>query len=509
MAAQKMVSHFWTIFLVASAMVSLSSSAPPSMPISMASSPSSVILPPYSMVPSPSSVIPPPYSVAPSPSSVIPPPQPMPYPMPPSPSSVIPPPPPPMPYPIPPSPSPMPYPMPPSPSPMPYPMLPSPSSVIPPPPPPMPYPMPPPPSSVISTPPPSMPPTNKGIKGGYWPSWLAKENPPSTIPTQYFTHLFYSYVTLDASTYQLSYTKSDVQWMPIFTATLHAKTPPAKAILSIGGGLSSPITFSNMANNTQTRSAFIKSAIQVARKYSFDGLDLDWEFPNTAQDMSNLALLFKEWRQAIELESKSYGNPQLVLSAAVYFAPDFFLADVPILYPGVAIRSYVDFVNQRCFDYHGSWETSFTGEHALVYDNSSRLSTSYGVDSWAFHGVYVEKLVMGLPLYGRTWKLKDPKQNGIGAPAVGVGPGNNGIIMYKDIEDHNLANGATVVYDDSIAVYSYAGTDWIGYDGPTSIWKKIEFAKHQGLGGYFFWAIGYDKNWKLSSIASSAWDARN
>ncbi|KAK1582595.1 hypothetical protein Q3G72_016610 [Acer saccharum] len=143
-----------------------------------------------------------------------------------------------------------------------------------------------------------------------------------------------------------------------------------------------------------------------------------------------------------------------------------------------------------------------TNEHALVYDNSSKISTSYGVDSWAFHGVPPEKLVIGLPLYGRTWKLKNPKRNGIGAPAVGVGPGNNGIMMYKDIVDHNLANGATVVYDDSIAMYSYARSDWIGYDGPTSITKKIEYANYEGLGGYFFWALGI-------SIASSAWDARN
>ena len=28
---------------------------------------------------------------------------------------------------------------------------------------------------------------------------------------------------------------------------------------------------------------------------------------------------------------------------------------------------------------------------------------------------------MGLPLYGRTWKLQDPEVNGIGAPAIGVG----------------------------------------------------------------------------------------
>ncbi|KAK3221779.1 hypothetical protein Dsin_008804 [Dipteronia sinensis] len=63
-----------------------------------------------------------------------------------------------------------------------------------------------------------------------------------------------------------------------------------------------------MANNNQSRSTFIKSSIRIALIYGFDCLDLDWEIPNTAQDMSNLASLFEEWRQAIEIESKSYGR---------------------------------------------------------------------------------------------------------------------------------------------------------------------------------------------------------
>ncbi|KAK1582170.1 hypothetical protein Q3G72_012441 [Acer saccharum] len=168
-------------------------------------------------------------------------------------------------------------------------------------------------------------PESKGIKGGYWPSWLAEQNPPSKIRTKYFTHLFYAFVSLDASTYNLSLTQFDDQWMSNFTASLHAQNPPAKAFLSIGGGLSSPYTFSNMTNTTQTRSTFTTSTIQTARKYGFDGLDPDWEFPNNEQDMSNLALLFKQWRKAIEIESISYNKPKLILSAAVYFAPDFFL----------------------------------------------------------------------------------------------------------------------------------------------------------------------------------------
>ena len=113
---------------------------------------------------------------------------------------------------------------------------------------------------------------------------------------------------------------------------------------------------------------------------------------------------------------------------------------------------------------------------------SSNVSTSYGVSSWK-NGVPLTKQVMGMPAYGRTWQLKGPNDHG--APAVRVGPGNGGIMAYKDIVDFNLANKATtVVYDHTtVSTYSYTGTNWIGYDDTRSIKNKIRFAKAQGLGG--------------------------
>ncbi|KAH6770314.1 Glycosyl hydrolase family protein with chitinase insertion domain-containing protein [Perilla frutescens var. hirtella] len=66
----------------------------------------------------------------------------------------------------------------------------------------------------------------------------------------------------------------------------------------------------------------------------------------------------------------------------------------------------------------------------------------------------------------------------------------------------------TVVFDaTTVSTYSYVGTDWIGYDDTTSIEHKIKFAKAQGLGGYFFWALGDDSNWTLAKTASAAWDS--
>ncbi|XLR70111.1 hypothetical protein S83_020783 [Arachis hypogaea] len=158
------------------------------------------------------------------------------------------------------------------------------------------------------------------VKAGYWPSGNSLS--PSSIDTRYFTHIYYAFVEPEPNTFNLIITSSDQNYIPQFINGLSNRNPPVKTILSIGGGASNATLFSLMASTVKSRAAFINSTIQVARQYGFDGLDLDWEFPENEQDMANLALLFKEWHQAVVLEAKVHRRPRLLLTAAVYY---FFL----------------------------------------------------------------------------------------------------------------------------------------------------------------------------------------
>ena len=66
---------------------------------------------------------------------------------------------------------------------------------------------------------------------------------------------------------------------------------------------------------------------------------------------------------------------------------------------------------------------------------------------------------------------------------------------YHDIVNCNLQP----FYDEgTVSEYSYSGTFWVGYDGLTSVRKKIEFANAKTLGGYFLWALMFDSDKKLS-----------
>lgn len=346
-----------------------------------------------------------------------------------------------------------------------------------------------------------------GIKAGYWPSYLSSSFPAAAIDFSYFTHVYYAFVQPEPDTYELNITQFDLEAIPAFVAAAHAHLPPAKAMLTVGGGSSNLTVFGGVAATESSRARFIGSAIAVARRFALDGLDLDWEFPKDEGQMAQFGMLFVEWRAAVEKEAAAYGRPKLLLSAAVYYASTVTMDGVTRSYPAETMGSYLDWINAMCFDYHGGWNTSETGAPAALYDPTSNISTSYGIESWIAAGVPTEKVVMGIPLYGRSWELKNPSDNGVGAPAVAVGPGNKGVMVYSGIVNFNMNNNAVVVYDAAIvSAYSYAGTSWIGYDDPRSVATKVGFAKARELGGYFFWALGYDdKTWSLSRSASSAW----
>jgi chitinase len=75
------------------------------------------------------------------------------------------------------------------------------------------------------------------------------------------------------------------------------QNPKLKTLLAMGGWTAGSVIYSNMASTASNRKEFIDSAIEWLRRYDFDGLDMDWEYPanrgGKPSDKANFGLLCK------------------------------------------------------------------------------------------------------------------------------------------------------------------------------------------------------------------------
>ncbi|KAJ0030460.1 hypothetical protein Pint_14670 [Pistacia integerrima] len=347
---------------------------------------------------------------------------------------------------------------------------------------------------------PSMAQTNN-VRIGYY-SCSKHDFPVANINFSLFTHIICAFARINSTSYQLSLSPDEEKLFSNLTETVKQKHPSVTTLLSLGGSKENVPIFSSMASNPSHRKSFIDSSIEIARLYGFQGLDLAWQFPINSSDTSNMGVLLQEWQSAVALEARNSSQSELILTAMVEYSPFTFSRSYPI----EAIQKYLNWVNLGAGGYHNP-QKNVTGANAALYDPNSDAYTDQGLREWMDGGLSANKLVLRLPLYGCAWKLVNPEDNGIGAPATGPGITKSGYISYKDIKNHIKVSGRKIdVKYNPIYVVNYCTIEssWIGFDDVQAIKAKVSYAKEKKLLGYYVWRVGYDDNWVLSQAAAEA-----
>ncbi|CAG2121152.1 unnamed protein product, partial [Medioppia subpectinata] len=262
---------------------------------------------------------------------------------------------------------------------------------------------------------------------------------------------------------------------------LRLVNPHATTMIAIGGWNEGSDKYSNMVSNAASRKTFVDSVVKFLTEQNFDGLDVDWEYPGMQAvgdadrkpgkdtDKANYIALLKELHEAF----KPHG---FVLSAAVSAGKP----TIDRAYDIKAMNQYLDFINIMTYDFHGGWEQK-TAHNAPLHplpgdvELDKEFTIEFAVDYWLKSGADPKKIVMGMPLYGRTFTLADPNQHDIGAKAVGkggqAGPITRliGTLGYNEICQY-LKSGYKVYRNDIQKIpYAVSGDQWIGFDDEQSI----------------------------------------
>jgi chitinase len=110
----------------------------------------------------------------------------------------------------------------------------------------------------------------------------------------------------------------------------------------------------------------------------------------------------------------------------------------------------------------------------------------------------MNKIVLGLPTYGRSFA--NVEKGDVDVPAKGAGPGlrctqAEGMVAYFEVMELIRSGKFKAGWDDkSFTPFAYdpVGKVFITYDDEKSITKKVEYIKEKNLAGAMFWALDTD-----------------
>jgi chitinase len=256
---------------------------------------------------------------------------------------------------------------------------------------------------------------------------------------------------------------------------LKKQKPELKILLSVGGWGSG--RFSEMATDPENRKRFASGCKRIVESFDLDGIDIDWEYPTadmagisaSPDDKENFSLLIKDLRKAIG--KKKTLTLATSANAQYYNFRDFV--------------KYVDFVNMMTYDmgappYH----------HSALYP--SEFTHNSGDESVQAHinaGVPAEKLVYGIPFYGR---------------------GNRQQIRFINYRDIIQNKDFTEKWDDAAQVpYLVNDSDETicVFDNSRSITVKCNYIIEKQLCGAMYWDYAGDDD--AGTLSETIWKILN
>ncbi|RKE19230.1 chitinase (glycosyl hydrolase family 18) [Streptomyces sp. TLI_171] len=227
------------------------------------------------------------------------------------------------------------------------------------------------------------------------------------------------------------------------------------------GGFYSMTVNADGSVNQAGINTFADSAVAFIKKYGFNGVDLDYEYPTSMKDAGNpldyslsnakraslmkgYAALLKTVREKLDRASAADGKYYLLSVAAP--SSGYLLRGMETF----QVTQYLDYVNVMSYDLHGAWN-KYVGPNAALYDDGKDAELAaanvYGTSQyggigylngdWAVHyfrgAMPAGRINLGVPYYTRGFQNVTGGTNGLwGTASTTNCPAGSGLTTCGD-----------------------------------------------------------------------------
>jgi chitinase len=252
-----------------------------------------------------------------------------------------------------------------------------------------------------------------------------------------------------------------------------------KVLISIGGENSGKQFFNAMSRDPKALNRFVDSVTDLLVKNHYDGVDIDWEFPENERDGRNITVLASLLRKKLGQRA-----PGALLTMALP-SGDW----VGKWFDAASLSSLLDFANVMTYDFHGPWGAN--GHNAALYpvakDPEAGANIVKTMDYWTQQKKWPgKKLLVGIACFGHGFVggwYENPKKK----------------TPYPDFhftDSLKMVQAGWKKHWDKEAAVPYLasldGKEFISYDDEKSVGLKAQWARANHYPGIFFWEITED-----------------
>lgn len=282
---------------------------------------------------------------------------------------------------------------------------------------------------------------------------------------------------------------------------LKVQYPKLRTVLAIGGWVEGSEKYSQLAASSIRRKNFARNAAGFLKEFGFDGIHFHWEYPafrgGSSNDKQNFVHLLKEVYDVFKPQN--------------FFISAFLRTQSNVVEKAYDVRNiakFVDAIAMMTFDYGGPWNKKVEFSAPLKGNDENDVESR--VNNFIQMGVPAEKIILGIPFYGRTFITDSGSTGNIGDKAKDHGfqgpfVKEDGFLGYNEFCRLQKKHEWSVSFDtkSSQAIgrfYKDGLSHVVTIDSPRSVAKKVKFAVKKNLGGVWVFFVDTGKKSEIKSI---------